>query len=149
MNNDSHVFKLLYKSQYTVTRSTVENIIKELNNEIRYQSTVALPNVHTRVRKQHVLDNIERLRKQRDSLMLKYQASEGKSPVSDGGYGVKTEDEDFAQKEIHKSISKADVLKALYIRVWGTTTGFDSARVQKMQPEELDKEIQALQRIFD
>jgi len=149
MNNDAHVFKLLYKSQFTVTRSTVENIIKELNSEIRYQSTVALPNVHTHVRKQHVLDNIERLRKQRDSLILKYQASEGKSPVSDGDFGIKTEDEEFANKEIHKSISKADVLKALYIRVWGTTTGLDMNQVQKMQPAELDQQIQALQRIFD
>ncbi len=148
MNNDAHVFQVLYKSQYTVTRSTVENIIKELNNEIRYQATVALPNVHTSVRKQNVLANIDRLRKQRDSLMLKYQSQGTKKPEESENFDIEATDEHY-EKHIEKSVSKKDILKALYCRLWGGMTGLDANKLEKMNDSELDREINAMSKIFD
>ena len=149
MNSQYHVFRILYKSRFNLSKSTVEEIIKELNDEIRYQSTIALPNCQNRIKKQNILENIERLRKQRDNILRKFD--EDRFPRNAGGINAnpETESEHFANKHISKSISKADILRALYQRAFGTLNGLNENDIANMPETEMNERIEALQKIFE
>jgi hypothetical protein len=178
-NTNKHdVFQLVWKSTYSINKQQVEIVVKEINDEINYQSTIALPRAST-FQKKAILTNINLLRKQRDSLLAKYD--DNRMPRASGGLGGDPQSTDqnykkaesmicpYCKKEvivgqpkgdcplcgrqigkpIKKSISKRELFKALYGRVWGSTDGLNPDKLEKMNEDELDEQINALEKIFD
>ena len=156
------IFQLVWKSKYSVNKETIGDLIKELNDELRYQSTVVLPRTGGPVQKQ-VLKTIQQLRERRDDMVKMYMKTYGENrsprsgteidatettsaiPDADKNYG--TEESVRASKSFYKSFTKQDELKDLYQRAWGTTMGLN--QMEKMSTEEMDGAIRSLKAIFE
>ena len=189
--NNHDIFQLIWKSSYAVDKHTIEVVLKELNDEIRFQSTILLPRATSAVNKKNVMKTLASLRSQRDSLLMKYD--DKRMPRASGGLGgdpqstdenyKKSEDYEVTQmsdgywavvqgdrliedrfnsktaaekyikeklqKSFKKSISKIDILKALYGRAWGSMAGLNEDALHKMNNSELDEQIKALEVLFD
>jgi len=173
MSKPHDIFQLIWKSSYAADKNTIDVVIKELNDEIRYQKTIAFTQAKTVPAKDAILDTLKALRKHRDELVAKYD--DRRMPRDSGGLGGDPQDtdqnyrdkegtgdaeydplndttpaeEDRATKSFKKSISKKEILKALYGRAWGTTAGLDLHKLEKMNDSDLDAHIKALEVLFD
>lgn len=210
MSNSHDIFQLIWKSSYAVDKNTIDVVIKELNDEIRYQKTIMLPQAKTSTAKEAILNTLQSLRKHRNELVAKYD--DRRLPRDSGGLGGDPQDTDQNYKNkaegdtfkigdevkfttqngvqegkvvkilntdkgeqklaisngkatyelwssesrlthksqtFKKSISKRDILKALYGQAWGSTAGLDIDKLEKMNDSELDAHIKALEVLFD
>ncbi len=162
------IFPLIWKSQFSITKETIGALIKELNDELRYQSTVVLPRT-VGINQRQTLKSIQQLRERRDELVKMYiksyddhrhprsgteidmpsEAAEV-TPDADKHWGVQTEESVRASvgKSFRKTVTtKMDELKSLYQRAWGSTMGLQD--LEKMSETEVDENIGALKAIFD
>lgn len=153
MSNKHNVFELIWKSKYSVQKETIDVVVKELNDEIKYLSTIALSQAVNTVSKKNVLKQIDQLRKQRDSLLMKYDDARNPRAAREINPDPQSTDENYQtvtkSVRFQKSISKRDIFKAMYARAWGSMDGLNEVDLQKMTSEDLDKQIAALEQLFD
>ena len=66
------IFPLIWKSKFSISKETVDQVLKEIDNEIHYLSTVASPNSSTRALK-GILKTIEDLKIHKKNILNKYK----------------------------------------------------------------------------
>ena len=173
--DSNNFFQLLWKSRYSVRKDTIDSVLKDIHDEIRYLSTVVVPRAKGRALKS-TLSKIEMLRDRRDGLEKKqvewskeektYDEGRNPRPVRDimpppletdeatteeKTYGLHTGRIEFGlSQNVKKSISldKRQLLKELYFKAWGTTIGLDDNFISKMSSEEVDDAILSLKSLF-
>jgi len=159
------IFGLIWKSSYSIHKDTVNYVVKQIDDELRYLSTVALPGASGRQMKS-VLSSIEKLRTHKAKLLSKCEKwsktyDEKRMPRSgteidpvsseteEKTYGLQNQRVKLASVNKSIGLSKKTILKDLYSRTWGTSTGLSDAEIDLMDESDVDKAIASLKNIYN